>query len=90
MVVQVAHTMLYYTLFSQNFIAEEISAMYEKIGTEIETQIQRLSGTAAASANTQQMATLQNLSEMLKSSSQSREVAMTAVNLVQKVCLWFK
>lgn len=69
----------------QNFIAEEISAMYEKISSEIEAQVQMLSGSAAAASYPQQMAALQNLVEMLKSSAQSRDVAMTAVNLMQKV-----
>ena len=63
--------------------------MYEKIANEIDAQIQYLTNMSAANAYSQQMKILKDLLEKLQrsSSSQTRDVTMAAVNLVEKVCV---
>lgn len=66
-------------------MADEIGAMYEKVGNDIEGQLQVLSSSQAASTNSAQLSALQMLASMLKKAAQSRDIAMTAITLIQKV-----
>jgi len=59
--------------------------MYEKVGNDIEGQLQVLSSSQAASTNSAQLSALQMLASMLKKAAQSRDIAMTAITLIQKV-----
>lgn len=69
----------------QHFIADEITAMYEKIGSEIDSQVQAFRNTAAASSFPQLVSSLQRLLDVLKTSSQSRDITVTALSALQKV-----
>lgn len=76
-------TIWYFLL--QSFIADEISAVYDKISEEIESQIQVLSSGSAASHYQPQIAALKNLLDIIKTSTQNRDVAMAALTMLQKV-----
>lgn len=63
-------------------MADEI---YEKIAGDIEGQVKLLSASAVAGTYQPQITALQNLIDMLKSSTQSRDISMAALTILQKV-----